>query len=215
MPAISLCNVYWGYWHVPRSIGQWRCTLLVHVLSLACECCGKAHHFLHVKSWYFYRNILTFCRVLHKMVCQSFLPSWRSGSFELSKGAQLACLQTLLIQLRLATITVTLHTQVLFEYLHEYFSRSQLSIITLPFDLGSNISLTNWSACMATVLAKLPTSIYCHVIITVTNHTNCNTRDLFLSQDELGRVIAALVDEVSVHFSSKHYISLIVHPDSF
>lgn len=105
--------------------------------------------------------------------------------------------------------------QVLFEYLCEYFLRSQLSIITLPFNLGTNISLTNWSAYVAIVLAKLPTSIYHHIVTTVTNNTNHNTRNLFLGQDELGRVITASVNEISVHFSSKQYILLTVHPNSF
>lgn len=115
------------------------------------------------------------------------------------------CPRTLLIHLRLATINVASHTQVLEEYLREYFPAGQLSSINLDFDLGTDERLANWPSRVAAALTALPTSTFRHVVVTITNHTDHDTGDLFLGRDESGMVHAASVDEVSERVFRKKF----------
>ncbi|KAN0085866.1 hypothetical protein V8E55_007000, partial [Tylopilus felleus] len=74
--------------------------------------------------------------------------------------------------------------------LSEYFPCGHLDIVSLPFDLGTNDKLTNWPGRISTALAGL-NNAYEHIVVLVANHTDCDTGDLFLGRDKVGKNLAA------------------------
>jgi len=84
-------------------------------------------------------------------------------------------------------------------YLRDYFPPGHLDFLSIDFDLGTDERLANWPHYVSSLLAGLRTT-YEHVVVLITDHTDCDTGDLFLGTDAFGKVNAARVDEVSSYF---------------
>jgi hypothetical protein len=79
--------------------------------------------------------------------------------------------------------------------LQDYFPTGRFHLISIPFDLGTDITVADWPTVVGHRLKTISSS-YQQVVIVVTNHTDEDTRDMFLGADEMGKGHAAEVDQV-------------------
>lgn len=87
------------------------------------------------------------------------------------------------------------HCITLEEGLRDYLVPSSIKVVSLKFDLGMKSRVTAWPRLVAEELSDAHSS-YKHVIVTLTDHTDADTGDLFLGRTDKGKTVAAAVDQV-------------------
>ena len=99
------------------------------------------------------------------------------GRFKLATCRHILAPQTLFIHFYLALIVSMFHAGIVQQSMVDYFPNGGLDIINIPFEFG---------------MAEATTE-YDRVILILTDHSDEDTRDLFISLDEPGVVTSAPV----------------------
>lgn len=117
----------------------------------------------------------------------------------MSISAKVYAPPTILVHLRLYSITHTSHFKIVEDLLSEYYpinnpTNNPLTVIDMPFNVGNDRASAQWSSDVAARVADL--SGFKHVIIFITTHSDPERGDLWLGQDERGEICAAPVGNV-------------------
>ena len=128
---------------------------------------------------------------------QPVLPSFLNvkGHFEMGTIGQILYPTMLLLDLCFVSIGIKAHVTMVYAALQDYFARGGFHLISIPFDLGTDITIADWPTVVGHHLKTISSS-YQQVVIMVTNHTDEDTRDMFLGTDEMGKGHAAKVNQV-------------------
>lgn len=118
------------------------------------------------------------------------------GSFEVASSAAVLSPPTLLLHFRLDSIHHVAHFTLVDHLLHEYYRDDRLRVIDLPFNVGNDQASDKWDGKAAKLIAGL--AKYRHVVAFVTTHSDPDTGDLWLGQDENNETCATTVVNVSV-----------------
>ena len=132
-----------------------------------------------------------------KPVLKTFLKV--EGFFETSLSAKVISPPTILIHLRLHSIRHISHFTIVDQLLSEFYSDNSLRVVDLPFDVGSNQAAAKWNDGITELVTGLPG--YKHVVVFITTHTDPDTGDLWLGQDERGESCATTITNVSTGLS--------------
>jgi hypothetical protein len=117
------------------------------------------------------------------------------GHFEMETIGQVLCPTTLLLDLCFVDIGIKAHVAIVYAALQDYFPTGRFYLISIPFDLGTDIAVADWPTVVDHRLKTISSS-YQQVVIVVTNHTDEDTGDMFLGADEMGKGHATEVDQV-------------------
>lgn len=125
-------------------------------------------------------------------VLKSFLKV--EGFFEASLSTKVVSPPTILIHLHLHSIRHVSHFTIVDQLLSEYYSDDSLRVVDLPFNVGTNQAAVKWNDDVTKLVSGLPG--YKHAVIFITTHTDPDTGDLWLGQDERGESCATTVTNV-------------------
>ena len=117
---------------------------------------------------------------------------------------------TLLLHFHFHTIHHISHFTMVDQLLAEYYQDDRLWIIDIPFNVGHNEALDHWHREAAKLVASL--SRYRHVIVFVTMHSDPDTGNLWLRQDEHSDTCAAMVGNVSTHLFYLFILTFTLNP---
>ena len=78
----------------------------------------------------------------------------------------------------------------------DYFPNGSLDVVNIPFEFGTAEATTEYALHAQRLTQELKTE-YDRVILILTDHSDEDTRDLFISPDESGVVTSAPVDNMS------------------
>ena len=107
----------------------------------------------------------------------------------------------------LTPIPTAFHAVMIPQSLEEYFPNGGLDAINIPFTLGMDKMVAEYTHHTASLVGQL-TEDYVHVVVVFTDHTDEKTRDLFLGPDETGATVAGVINEVSSFFVAVHCLIL-------
>jgi hypothetical protein len=135
------------------------------------------------------------------------------GGFEASIAARVHSPPTVLLHLRLHSITYVAHFTMVEDLLAEYYSAgNKLKVLDLPFNVREDKATAEWSKDAAKLISEL--SGFRHVVVFVTTHSVPDNGDLWLGNDRSNKPCAALVDNMSAnlfyHFILIFTVSLAV-----
>lgn len=105
---------------------------------------------------------------------------------------------TAIIHFHLDSIRHLAHFTIVHQVLAEYYSEGdddRLRLVDIPYNVGHRRAVQKWNTDAAELMAGL--SQYKHTIVFVTTHSDPDTGDLWLGQDEANENCAATVGEVS------------------
>jgi len=130
------------------------------------------------------------------------------GTFEMATNATVKSPPTILAHFYLSSYKHTAHFTIVEQLMAEYYHEddSQILMMDLPFDLGSNQDVEKWNADAAKRLANI--SPYSHVVVFVTTHSDPDRGDLWFGYDKDKNPCAAEADEVSGLFY--HFILILI-----
>ena len=119
------------------------------------------------------------------------------GAFETATSARVHSPPIILLHIRLHSIKLNSHFTMVAELLSEYFhNNNQLQVIDMPFNVGHNQAVPEWSKAAAKVVKEV--SGFSHVVIFVTTHLVPKFGDLWLGNDPTrNKPCAATVSNVS------------------
>ena len=112
-------------------------------------------------------------------------------------------LQMILIHFYLASLTSSLHFDIIHSSLIRYFPYGSLQVFEVLFDFGTSCGWKGYGVLIKDLLVAHGSEIV-HIMVVITNHTDDMCGDLFISQDSMmGEHVAATVEEVSfIHFKT-------------
>ena len=120
-----------------------------------------------------------------------------TGQFELSTRAHLLAPQTVLIHLHLASITSSLHFDMLQSSLTDFFPHGGLHVLEVPFDFATSQGWETFDR-LINDLRQTITGKPERVTIVITNHTDDTRGDPFIGRyGESGEHVATPIEEVS------------------
>jgi hypothetical protein len=118
------------------------------------------------------------------------------GTFETATRATTRCPPTIIVHVRLLSVEHLAHFSIVEDILAEYYTKDdQLKIIDLPINITDNETLEKWNINVSKVVAGL--SGYSHVIVFITTHSDPDSGDLWIGQDEHNNPCASSVSFVS------------------
>jgi hypothetical protein len=121
-----------------------------------------------------------------------------AGTFELTAGATVQSLPTILIHIKLNSIPYISHfTETRKGLIEFYHNTNQLHIMEMPFNITNSRAAGKWNNEVAIWIVNL--SGYMHVIIFATTHSVPDNGDLWLGGIEPRKPIATTVANVIIY----------------
>jgi hypothetical protein len=119
------------------------------------------------------------------------------GTFETSTSATIKSPPTILLHFQLHLIQHIAHFTIVEQLMAEYYHAGdcRLLVMDMPFNVGHNEALDKWNLDAAECMHEV--SLYNHVVVFVTTHSDPNSGDLWLGLDKNNKACAAKVDNVS------------------
>jgi hypothetical protein len=119
------------------------------------------------------------------------------GTFETFTSATIKSPPTILLHFQLHLIQHIAHFTIVEQLMAEYYHAGdcRLLVMDMPFNVGHNEALDKWNLDAAECMHEV--SLYNHVVVFVTTHSDPNSGDLWLGLDKNNKACAAKVDNVS------------------
>ena len=90
------------------------------------------------------------------------------------------------------------HFKIVKKLLEEYYyGNKQLSIYSMPFNIGHNQSIAKWSSDVTKLIAGFPQ--FGHVVVFITTHSDPDTGDLWIGQDKNNTDCFSKVSQVNIY----------------
>ncbi|KIM53579.1 hypothetical protein SCLCIDRAFT_1157437 [Scleroderma citrinum Foug A] len=115
------------------------------------------------------------------------------GRFKLATCGHILAPRTLFIHFYLASIVSTFHAGIVQQSMADYFPNGSLDVVDIPFKFGTAEATTEYALRAQRLMQELKTE-YDRIILILTDHSDEDTRDLFIGPDESGIVTSAPVD---------------------
>ena len=118
-----------------------------------------------------------------------------TGNFETTCG-RLLTPRTLFVHLYSKSIGSTFHAGIIQQSLADYFPNGGLDIFSVEFAFGTAEAAEEYALRAKRVVQEFDTG-YDRVIMVLTDHSDDDTGDLWIGEDESGIMVAAPADQVS------------------
>jgi len=142
------------------------------------------------------------------------------GTFETASNATVRSPSTILLHFYLHSISHLAHFTIVEELLSEYsWNNKQLSSLSIPCNFGRSDLQLDWDSDATKLLAGR--SQFDHVVVFITTHSDPVSGDLWLGEDETGKVWAAQASAVSsalvyhssnINYETQQWLDLVLGP---
>ena len=119
----------------------------------------------------------------------------------MATNAKVQCPATVLLHFHLHSIRHLAHFTIVHQLLAEYYPDGDdngLHVVDIPYNVGHRQAVKKWAADAARLIDGLWQ--YKHTVVFVTTHSDPDTGDLWLGQDEADESCATTVGKVSTVF---------------
>ena len=117
-----------------------------------------------------------------------------TGNFETTCG-RLLTPRTLFVHLYSKSIGSTFHAGIIQQSLADYFPSGSLDIFSVEFAFGTAEAAEEYALCAKRVVQGFDTG-YDRIVVVLTDHSDNDTGDLWIGEDESGIMVAAPADQV-------------------
>jgi hypothetical protein len=171
--------------------------------------CGFSIYFILVLCVLKYTDFLQGFTIKGKPVLQNFLKV--TGAFQVTSAARVQAPSTVLLHIRYHAIALVSHFTIVQQLFAEFYpscsndvkQNPRLLVLDKPFNIGVESAADNWDEEITQLVSNL--SSYERVVIFVTTHSDPDTGDLWLGDDEQGDPCSAAISVVSPDFTLSFY----------